>query len=208
MAESGEPAGRATPYIVGGGLGLLVVAATVLWIIAANPGVGPRRASAGPRATAEDLERWEALATDVSSRQTRQVEIVLPDRDSGKWVTVAESVTVPLDEGLRLGRVVTTWLRRVAESGSGVTRSARLLSAHVDDGRRAYVNLSSEFLDGTAAGLTAETDFVIGLAKTIRANLPTMIDVQILVDGQETDTIGGQLDISAPLSLAQFAEMR
>ncbi|MBT3270118.1 GerMN domain-containing protein [Candidatus Poribacteria bacterium] len=207
MAENGEPSARATPYIIGGGLGLLVVAATVLWIIAANPGVGPRRVSSGPRATAADLERWDTLATDASSRQTRQVEMVVPDGDSGEWVTYAESVTVPTDEGLRLGRVVVTWLRRVAESGSGVARSARLLSAHVDDGRRAYVNLSAEFVDGNA-GLTAETEFVIGLAKTIRANLPTIVDVQLLVDGQEIDTIGGQLDISAPLSLAQFAEMK
>ena len=48
---------------------------------------------------------------------------------------------------------------------------------------------------------------VIGLAKTIRANMPTMVDVQLLVNGQETDTITGQLDISKPLRLARFAEM-
>jgi hypothetical protein len=203
MADNGDSRTRALPYIIGGGLGLVAVASLVLWIIATNPGVGSRRGAAGPRATPEDLARWDGLATQHASMETRNIEVILPDGDSGGWVTSAESVVVPVDESLRLQRVVTTWLRH----GAAVTRSARLLSAHVDDDRRAYVNLSSELLTGPPLGLTGELEFVISLAKTIRANLPTMVDVQLLVNGQETDTIGGQLDISAPLRLARFAEM-
>ena len=194
MADKGESRSRALPYVLGGGLGLVAVSSLILWIIATNPGVGSRRSSTGPRATPEDLARWDGLATEHASMETRQVEVVLPDGDSGGW---------PVDESLRLERVVTTWLRH----GARTTRSARLLSAHVDDDRRAYVNLSSELLTGPPLGLTGELEFVVGLAKTIRANLPTMVELQLLVNGQETDSIGGQLDISAPLRLARFAEM-
>jgi len=203
VADKGESRSRALPYVLGGGLGLVAVSSLILWIIATNPGVGSRRSSTGPRATPEDLARWDGLATEHASMETRQVEVVLPDGDSGGWVTSAESVVVPVDESLRLERVVTTWLRH----GARTTRSARLLSAHVDDDRRAYVNLSSELLTGPPLGLTGELEFVVGLAKTIRANLPTMVELQLLVNGQETDSIGGQLDISAPLRLARFAEM-
>ncbi len=203
MANQGESRGRALPYVLGGGLGLVAVASLILWIIATNPGVGSRRAASGPSATPEDLARWDGLVTEHASMETRNIEVILPDADSGGWATSAESVVVPVDESLRLERVVTTWLRH----GARVTRHTRLLSAHVDDGRRAYVNLSSELLTGPPLGLTGELEFVIGLAKTIRANMPTMVDVQLLVNGQETDTITGQLDISKPLRLARFAEM-
>ena len=203
MANRDDSRGRALPYVLGGGLGLVAVASLILWIVATNPGVGSRRGASGPRATPADLARWDALATEHASMETRNIEVILPDSDNGGWVTSAESVVVPVDESLRLERVVATWLRH----GAKATRSTRLLSAHVDDNRRAYVNLSSELLTGPSLGLTGELEFVVGLAKTIRVNLPTMVDVQLLVNGLETDSIGGQLDISAPLRLARFAEM-
>lgn len=207
MADKGDSTSHAMPYVIGGGLGLIAVAALVLWVIATNPGVGSRRGPSGPQATAEDLARWERLSVGESLTETRNVEAVYVDRDTGEWTSVADSVTVPVDEALRLERVVSTWLRRAGASGVTVNPTTRLLSAHVDGDRRAYVNLSSDLLDGASVGLTAETEFVIGLAKTIRANLPTVVDIQLLVDGQEADSIGGQLDISAPLRLTRFAEM-
>ena len=207
MADKGGTHSRAMPYVIGGALGVVAVAALVLWVIATNPGVGSRAVGSGPRVTSEDLARWDGLSAAGSSSETRNVEAIFVDRDSGNWATSADSLVVPLDESLRLELVVSTWLRRTVAAGSTVNAATRLLSAHVDGGRRAYVNLSSDLLDGASVGLTAETEFVIGLAKTIRANMPTVVDMQLLVDGQEADSIGGQLDISSPLRLARFAEM-
>jgi len=40
---------------------------------------------------------------------------------------------------------------------------------------------------------------VYGLVNTLLVNLPTMAEVQILVEGREADTLAGHVDLRRPL---------
>jgi hypothetical protein len=66
----------------------------------------------------------------------------------------------------------------------------------LDDGV-AVVDLSSQARTG--GGTDAEALRVYGLVDTITYNHPAVEAVQILVDGQEVDSLLGHLDLSRPL---------
>ncbi len=73
--------------------------------------------------------------------------------------------------------------------------------------RGIYVSSRNEMfvdLDGTVrtthpGGSMQELLTVYGLVNTILVNLPTVTEVQILIDGREADTLAGHVDLRRPL---------
>ena len=64
----------------------------------------------------------------------------------------------------------------------------------------AFVDLSHEIVAGHPGGSLEETLTVFTIVNALTVNLPGISAVQILVDGQEVDTIAGHLDLRHPLA--------
>lgn len=63
----------------------------------------------------------------------------------------------------------------------------------------AYVDVSPEIVSGHPGGTMNESLTVFTLVAAVKANLPAVGGVQILVNGKEVDTLAGHLDLRQPL---------
>lgn len=64
----------------------------------------------------------------------------------------------------------------------------------------AFVDLSPEVSATHPGGSLTELLTVYAIVNAVTANLPTVQRVQLLVDGQEVDTIAGHVDVRRPLA--------
>lgn len=63
----------------------------------------------------------------------------------------------------------------------------------------AYVDVSPEIVSGHPGGTLNESLTIYTLVAAVKANLPAVGGVQILVNGQEVDTLAGHVDLRQPL---------
>ena len=82
---------------------------------------------------------------------------------------------------------------------SVIPEGTRLRAFYVTDRGDAFVDLSGEVSQKHSGGSSAELLTVFAIVNAVTANLPTIQRVQILIDGQEADTLAGHVDLRRPL---------
>lgn len=82
---------------------------------------------------------------------------------------------------------------------SAIPKGTALKALYVTKKGDAYVDLSPEVAQGHPGGTTAELLTVYSIVDVLTMNLPAITSVQILVDGQEVDTLAGHVDLRRPL---------
>lgn len=89
---------------------------------------------------------------------------------------------------------------------SAIPAGTRLRSLYLTPSGIAYVDLSGEVSSKHSGGVLQELLTVYSVVNTLTDNLPAVTSVQLLVDGRETDTLAGHVDLRQPLSKnAQWA---
>ena len=76
-----------------------------------------------------------------------------------------------------------------------------LRAVYLADGGDAFVDLSREVTLAHPGGSLDELFTVYALVNALTTNLPEITAVQILVEGQEVDTLAGHVDLRRPLAL-------
>jgi hypothetical protein len=111
-------------------------------------------------------------------------------------VPLAETV---VDQGKQ---IVTAQLTEVPPSPyvSVIPAGTMLRAFYVTERGDAFVDLSSEVVNGHPGGSLNELLTVYAIVNAVSANLPAARRVQILIDGKEADTIAGHVDLRRPLS--------
>jgi hypothetical protein len=82
---------------------------------------------------------------------------------------------------------------------SVIPEGATLRAFYVTDRGDAFVDLSPEASSNHPGGSTMELLTVYALVNVVVANLPDVQRVQLLVNGQEVDTLAGHVDLRRPL---------
>jgi len=89
-----------------------------------------------------------------------------------------------------------------------IPQGTRLYEVYVDEQSTAYLDFSHHLKDEHIGGTTSEALTIAAILRTVKINFPEEIrKVQILIEGLETDTIGGHVDISKPLNLSLDLEV-
>ena len=89
-----------------------------------------------------------------------------------------------------------------------IPQGTLLYAVYVDDQSTAYLDFSHHLKDEHIGGTTSEALTIAAILRTVKINFPEEIrKVQILIEGLETDTIGGHVDISKPLNLSLDLEV-
>ena len=83
---------------------------------------------------------------------------------------------------------------------SAVPQGTTLRAIFLTNTGDAYVDVSGELRANHPGGTTNEILTVYSLVNALTANLPSVTNVQILIDGKEVDTLGGHLDLRRPLA--------
>ncbi|MDA1192360.1 MAG: GerMN domain-containing protein [Candidatus Poribacteria bacterium] len=154
-------------------------------------------------------DKWEQYFDEGSmDLERRQAQVVVLDPATNTWFTQSVSLTIPAHQSGRIRAVVGEWISITRREGEMplVPRDTELLSAYVDSNRRIYLNFSSDLTAKFEGGATTEIQFLTSLAMTLYANFPNYAEMQLMVEGASIETLGGQIDVSAPLRIAFFAE--
>ena len=89
---------------------------------------------------------------------------------------------------------------------SAVPAGTTLKELFLTDRGEAYVDLSAELSKNHAGGSLDEILTVYTLVSALTENLPSIMRVQILIDGHEVDTLAGHVDLRCPLRAPQSIE--
>ena len=149
------------------------------------------------------------VVSEPAQTQLQKCTLFFFDTNSLRLAGEERELELPQDVTERLKQTITELL---TDSISGlyqtIPKGTLLYEVYVDEQSTAYLDFSYHLKDGHIGGTTSEALTVGAILRTVKVNFPEEIrKVQILIEGLETDTIGGHVDISKPLSLALDLEV-
>lgn len=151
-----------------------------------------------------------SIATpDKPQTQLQKCTLFFFDTNSLRLVSEERELDLSQDVTARLKQTITELL---GDSSNGlyqtIPKGTLLYEVYIDELATAYLDFSHHLKDEHIGGTTSEALTVGAILRTVKANFPDQIrKVQILIEGLETDTIGGHVDISKPLSLSLELEV-
>ena len=83
---------------------------------------------------------------------------------------------------------------------SAVPAGTTLRALYVTSNGAAYVDLSREVVNAHPGGSLDELLTIYSIVNALTMNLPAVTSVQVLMDGKETDTLAGHVDLRRPLT--------
>lgn len=86
-------------------------------------------------------------------------------------------------------------VQQVVEEAGTFPEEAQVLDVFVSGRGVAVINFTLDLLEGHSGGLHAEELTVYSLSHTLVENIPAIAEVRLLVEGQQTETLAGHLDL-------------
>ena len=131
-----------------------------------------------------------------------QVKLFLFDPSLSELIAVYVELRLYADTTERLKQIITALVNETRPNyRNPIPAGTKLNEAYIDNQMTAYLDFSHHLADGQIGGTTAEVITVSSILNTVFEAFPDEIrHVQILIDGEEVEKLGGHLDISNPLS--------
>ena len=147
--------------------------------------------------------------SDPAQTQLQKCTLFFFDINSLRLTGEERELELSQDVTERLKQTITELL---SDSINGlyqtIPKGTLLYEVYVDKQSTAYLDFSHHLKDEHIGGTTTEALTIGAILRTVKANFSDEIrKVQILVEGLETDTIGGHVDISKPLNLSLELEV-
>ena len=160
-----------------------------------------------PGAGTEDLVGDEPASVDETPAGDRAVILVFPEWDAAGFVS--ERRRIP-----SRGRAEEDLLALMTELCDGPRRSGaisalpgrtRVLAAFLDqESGDAVLDFSADLVIGHPGGSAAEAATLTSILRTVALNFPMLRSCRILVDGSETETLGGHLTLDRSFDLRRW----
>ncbi len=149
------------------------------------------------------------VISEPAQTQLQKCTLFFFDTNSLRLAGEERELNLSQDVYERLKQIITELLK---DSTSGlyqtIPRGTLLYEVYVDEQSTAYIDFSHHLKDEHIGGTTSEALTIAAILRTVKINFPDDIrKVQILIEGLETDTIGGHVDISKPLNLSLDLEV-
>jgi len=143
-----------------------------------------------------------APAAAPAEREARRIKATLYYVSGDGLRLVGVEREVPYGEGTveQARRIVEELLGPVpAPYASAVPAGTRIRALFVTERGEAFVDFSREISANHPGGSLEELFTVYAIVDALTTNLPAITGVQILVEGQEVDTLAGHIDLRHPL---------
>ena len=129
---------------------------------------------------------------------TEQVTLFVAHDEDGSLRPQAARIPLPSGRQERAEELVRALLTIYLDKTSphALAPGADVRSVYLVDPGVAVIDLNSAFADGHRSGILVEELTVASLIHTISANTPGVLQVKILVDGKQRDTLAGHADLS------------
>ena len=142
----------------------------------------------------------EAAAVAPAGAETAAPAIQDPDAQGARLFAAGPDGLLHLRE-VELPRVSTTrgraeaLVQRIVEESGTFPEEVQVLDVFVSGRGVAVINFTLDLLEGHSGGLHAEELTVYSLSHTLVESLPAIAEVRLLVEGRETETLAGHLDL-------------
>jgi Sporulation and spore germination len=175
----------------------LVIGVAVLLLAALGLTVYAWRMRTAASAPVANLDT-RPLAPPVAGPTERVVLFVAHDAD-GSLRPEAAQIPMPSGRQQRAEELLRTLLSLYLEKSSPhiLGSGSEIRSVFLVDPGVAVIDLNSAFANTHRSGVLVEELTVASLIHTISANTPGILKVQILVDGNQRDTLAGHADLSS-----------
>jgi len=137
--------------------------------------------------------------------ETRRIQAAL------FYVADDGTALVPVSRDVVYGATPAEQARRLIEAqiaappegrSSAIPAGTTVRAVYLTGAGEAYVDLGGAIVSGHTGGSLDEALTVYAIVNVLAANLPGVSTVQILIEGQEVDTLVGHLDLRHPLGRA------
>ena len=150
----------------------------------------------------EPAPQTPAAATAEGPAETRKIQATLFYVSADGMRLAAVQREIPYGEGA--AEQARQILRELLQPPpppykSAIPAGTRLREVFLSGRGEAFVDLSREIGIGHVGGSLTEAFTVYAIVNTLTTNLPAVTGVQILVEGQEVDTLAGHIDTRHPL---------
>lgn len=124
------------------------------------------------------------------------------------YIAPSGDLLVPVEQDVPYAAAPAEQARRIVERQlsaapagqmSAIPSGTAVRSLFLTSRGEAYVDVSKEIVGGHPGGSLPEALTVYAIVNALTVNLPDVTAVQILVEGQEVDTLVGHLDLRHPL---------
>ena len=160
----------------------------------------------------EELPPRPPLPTAASSPDTspplQQIALYFFQPETLELVDFPRELHLSSDKLERLKQIISALLEQSPPAlTSTIPNGTLLYEVYLDEQSTVYLDFSGALSAAHIGGTSAELLTVQTILKTVQANFGEQVQhVQILIEGQEVDTIAGHVDISKPLSLAAIPQ--
>lgn len=195
LASQDAPSHRTQRLAIAGAVvlaGALVLVATRFFPTHATPPPRERLVEAPPRAGSATLFFG---STDSARLEPEARNLAMPDNPSEKLrLLVRELAAGPMGAD--------SAARPVAGRARLLPAGTALRGAYVlDSGETLCLDFARDFRNSLGGGSTHEYLVLKSLCSTVRAAMPSARRLQILIEGQVVESLGGHYDVSSPLDL-------
>jgi spore germination protein GerM len=153
----------------------------------------------GTRRDAASAPGAAAPAGETASRKIR-VQLFYVSEDGRGLTSVEREVPFAEPAVEQAKAIVNAQLEPAVEPlVSAIPPGTSLRALFLTPGGEAYVDLSREFTAAHPGGSMYELLTIYTLVEALTVNLPAVTSVQLLVDGQEVDTLAGHVNLRRPL---------
>ncbi len=145
-------------------------------------------------------DKFAFESTFITEIQTRQAlsESKKKPEQTGRLYETSESIpavksgNVPRKD--RMLVIAEDTIRKMVEQ-----YDVKLLDLYLDRDGLIYMDFSDELKKNYHMDISQELNFLAGLFNNLRLSIPGLTAMKILIEGNETDSLGGHIDISQPI---------
>ncbi|HYN07199.1 MAG TPA: GerMN domain-containing protein [Vicinamibacterales bacterium] len=182
---------RAVWFAIAGGialsLGVWLVIAKLPRLLTTSPGDPPAAASSGATGDARKIHvTLFYVAENGSELVLSNAEVPFGETPVEQARRIVEAQVQPPPEG----------------TVSAIPAGTKVRAVYLSPRGEAYIDLSRDVSRGHTGGSLSESLAVFAIVNAVTINLPDITAVQILIDGKETDTLAGHIDLRHPLKRA------
>ena len=153
-----------------------------------------------------------APLTNIADAPSVPVTLMIANDADGSLTPMQRSVSLPAEATARTRALLTALFHAYAEPDSSHPLSSLPAIADVYlvplpaqpsqadhlslPEQLAVINLNGNFVASHPSGIAVETLTLLSVADTLHANMPQIVQVHFLVDGQQKDTLAGHADLT------------
>ena len=182
------------------------LARIVLWVLAGLVIAAGASLLFWPRAIEPPVVPAGPAAGDAAP-PTRAATLYFGDRDGRTLVSERRDVATTASLETAIEVVIQALVDGPEIEGAVPTmpEQTRVRRVFVDqEAATAFIDFDPALVTQHPGGSTAEYATVSALVRTLGANFPQIVRVQILVDGQPVETLAGHFDTSKPLEISTW----